>query len=250
MISGNRVRGENNRILIKTMAQEKGEMRMKESRYSIPGAAAIAFACLFVFAISCGAPVFGDSRSDRSCLAQDTAERKVLLILPMILEGDFKPLKREEMQGILEKDMEAAYPSLDVVFPASDDERLKGITIAETMPIRTLMKLADSYKASFIIWGTFTYKETQKTIQVGAGDIRYLLIVEGLAQIKVYDSKANDTIIDQTMVQSNNDTTRALEDTETFRGVEERLARQCVSDLALNLLKSIKSRLAPAEEKQ
>lgn len=218
---------------------------MKEARYSLPGVAAIAF--LLAVTILCGTSAYGDTSSGGCSIAQDTGERKVLLILPMVIEGDFKPLKKEEMQPILEKDMEDAYPSLDVVFPGSDDERLKGITIGDTIPIRSLMKLADSYKASFIIWGSFKYKKTQKTIQVGAGDIRYLLIVEGLANIKVYDSKANDTIIDQTMVQSNNDTTRALEDTETFRDLEKRLATQCVSDLALNLLKSIKSRLVQAE---
>lgn len=218
---------------------------MKEARYSLPGVAAIAF--LLAVTILCGTSAYGDTSSSGCSIAQDTVERKVLLILPMVIEGDFKPLKREEMQLTLEKDMEDAYPSLDVVFPRSDDERLNGITIGDTIPIRSLMKLADSYKASFIIWGNFKYKETQKTIQMGAGDIRYLLIVEGLANIKVYDSKANDTIIDQTMVQSNNDTTRALEDTETFRDLEKRLATQCVSDLALNLLKSIKSRLVQAE---
>jgi hypothetical protein len=174
--------------------------------------------------------------------AQSPPAKIVFLLLPLGLSGDFTPLTPKDVQKIINDDMEKRDPAIDVIIPDKGDSRLGGIDISGTIGMRDARKLAEAFGASFVCWGTMKFTYTSKVAQQGIV-IEYLCTAQGYADVRVYDSGAQDIAVDQPMVQFKNGSTRAIEDSPRFNEVRRELLEGCVNDLSQNLRKAIRKRI-------
>jgi hypothetical protein len=170
--------------------------------------------------------------------------RKIIFLqLPLTLKGDFFPIFQAEMLKSLEADVEKIAPLVDLVPLSPDDPNLKDMDL--NLSVENAAKLAQAFKADFVSWGGIQFSFSKIVTQAAASSpvYQYILTVQALANIQIFDAAANKIVVDQVMSQSNNATTRAFEDSEPYKALQKDLAQQCVKDLAFNLVKSLKDRL-------
>ncbi|MCE1248020.1 MAG: hypothetical protein LWY06_15370 [Firmicutes bacterium] len=181
-----------------------------------------------------GAAFAQDKSGDNS---QAPADKKTtVLAVPMIVTSEFKPITKSEIAQNLEKYAEKYMPNADII--QSGDIA----TIGADFSIEDARKLAKDKNVDYVTWGTMAFKKSKSTVRSGPESpiFQYIVTVSGVANIKVYSAKADSIIIDQSMVQSNNTTTRALEGSAQLTKVYNECAVGCVKDLSKSLMKAVK----------
>ncbi|MFH0802520.1 MAG: hypothetical protein V2A78_09095 [bacterium] len=178
------------------------------------------------------------------------AKKIVFLQLPITLQGTFKPMERGEVLAYLEKDVETLAPSVDLIVPAPDDPRLNDLTPGSNPSPAMALKLAQAFQADFVCWGTISFALRQTVVHAGADSpvYQYLISVEGIADVQVFDPTVNTVVVDQTLFQSNNGVTRALENSNPYLVLEKKLATDCVQDISFELIRALKDRLMRLEQ--
>lgn len=179
------------------------------------------------------------------------AQKIVFLQLPLVFQGNFKPMERDEILKCLEKDVENLAPAVDLVVPASDDPRLKDFTPGSVPSNAAALKLAQAFQADFVCWGTISFALRQTVVQAGASSpvYQYLISVEGTADVQVFEQAANAIAVDQTLFQSNNGVTRAMENSGPYLVLQKKLAAECVQDISFALISALKDRLTRLEQR-
>lgn len=204
-----------------------------------------------VVLLLCLLSLTGAFAADPPQAPQPAGARKIVFLqLPLTLQGDFKPMERDELLKYLETDVETLAPAVDLVVPAPDDPRLKDLPPGSVPSNAAALKLAQAFQANFVCWGTISFALRQTVVQAGAGSpvFQYLVSVEGTANVQVFDPVANAVVVDQTLFQGNNGVTRALENSDPYLALQKKLATQCVQDISFELIRAIKDRLTRLEQ--
>jgi hypothetical protein len=183
-------------------------------------------------------------------------DRVVVLQIPYILSGDCAPLTPAAIHTSLEANMEKNYPRIDVQVLDKNDSRLAGIDITKVISMSDARKIAKIYKARFVSWGTLKFSLESKTVTTGGSSyemgpmIQTSVTAMAVAKAQVYDAKKQDIVVDQPMIQTENERTRAMDGSRTYNELVEKLLNQCVTDLSSNLLQAIKREFEKSEGQQ
>ncbi len=180
------------------------------------------------------------------------ADRVLVLQVPYILQGDYAPLTPGEIHKSVEGAIEGQFPRVDLVVPDKDDSRLQGIDITNVISMSDARKLAKSYNARYVSWGTLTFTVEAKTVTTGGSSYQWSPLIEtsltavAVADAKIYDAGDQEIVVDQRMIQTNNGRTRAMEGSGGYKEMVLSLLNKCVDDLSTDLVSAIKRDLGPA----
>ncbi|GEM_PF-1483539 len=178
---------------------------------------------------------------DSSTPAADEESKTTVLQIPLQLTGDYQPLSAKEVREIIESSVENAFPNVDVIVADPNDDRAKGFTFSGDMATGDARKLVKAYGADYMAWGTLEFTSSQKSEVIPYSPvIQTRLTIEAVENLHIYSAKDAQVIIDQPMIQTNNETTRANEISETFRELEKTMVTRCVKDISVNMMKAIK----------
>lgn len=174
----------------------------------------------------------------------------VVLQLPLKIYGDYKPITDDLVQQNLEKCVEQNMPRVDVIVPQPDDSKLKGLKISGDPDLLDIPGLVKAYGADYLVMGRMKFTSSNKVAQAGPNSPTYQnnITVEGRADIKIFDGKSGELIVDQKMIQSNNGNCRSVEGSKRYKKLEADLALDCVKDLAKNLVIALKKQVKPTEK--
>jgi len=179
------------------------------------------------------------------------ADRVLVLQVPYVLQGDFAPLTPGEIGKSLEGAIEGQFPRVDLVIPDKGDSRLQGIDITKVISMSDARKLAKSFGARYVSWGTVNFTVESKTVTTGGSSYQWSplietsLTAEAVADAKIYDAGDQELVVEQRMIQTNNGRTRAMEGSGGYKEKVLSLLNKCVDDLSTNLVNAIKRDLGP-----
>jgi hypothetical protein len=209
---------------------------------SAAGVTILAIVLALTLILSYAAASWGQSGTSGQGTGDSPTRSIIFLLIPLGLSGDYAPLTKKDIHAIVESDMERRDPDIDVIVADTKDPRTGGVDITSDIRMSDVRKLAQSYGANFVCWGTTKFTYAYKVAQQGIV-IEYLCTAQGKADVKVYDSKAQDIVIDQPMLQFKNGSTRAIEDSQRFNELRRELLEGCVTDLSQNLRKEIRKQI-------
>lgn len=153
------------------------------------------------------------------------ADESVLLVFPLETPGDYRPLPPEDLMAALEQGL-TDYPELQVSPRRADS--------AAPLDLAAAMQVAEAQQVPYLVWGSLTFtRQVEDTSQK-----EKLLRVKGNTDVRVLLRESGRLFTLKTTIS------RSLEGPVEKVDQEERtLARECVANLSLSIMDTIKTKL-------